>query len=165
MLYNLKSVKTLAQGWKSSIFVASSSILTAALILLSVSSSSASEEKSNYIGPSINFINDTTLYGVTAKFRVADNVSARPFVQFANSGAGTLGLYGVGVSYDLNIPNSGLVPYVGGGYVVASNTGNFIVKSADYLELGAEYNASESIAINANYKTNSWFNFNVGYRF
>jgi hypothetical protein len=165
MRHNPKSAQVLAQGWKSSVFIATSSILTGTLVLLSVSTASAAEEKSNYIGPSINFINDTTLYGVTSRFRVADNVSARPFVQFANSGAGTLGLYGVGVSYDLNIPNSGLVPYIGGGYVVASNTGNFIVKSADYLELGTDYNASESIAINANYKTNSWFNFSVGYRF
>jgi hypothetical protein len=158
MFNNFKSAQGLIQCCKLT-------VLTATFALLSTHRVRASEEKVNYIGPSINFINDTTLYGVTSKFRVADNVSVRPFVQFANSGSGTLGLYGVGVSYDFNSSNSNLVPYLGAGYVIAANTGNFIVKSADYIEIGAEYNATDNIEINANYKTNSWFNFNVGYRF
>jgi hypothetical protein len=61
MTYKIRSAQTFAQGWKSSIFAATSSILTAALILLSVSSASAAEDKQNYIAPSVGFVNGGSL--------------------------------------------------------------------------------------------------------
>ena len=166
MLYNLKSAQTLAQGWKSSIFAATSSILTAALILLSVSNASASEEKQNYVAPSIGFFN-TTIYGVNAKFGLGENVALRPFIQYASSGSGSVTVYGTSVTYNFKIPSSGLIPYLGVGAGAVATTGTSTGCGGVYFEGGVDYNASDNFVINANYKTasSSWINIGAGYRF
>ena len=166
MLYNLKSAQTLAQGWKSSIFAATSSILTAALILLSVSDASASEDKQNYIAPSIGFFGGT-IYGVNAKFGLGENVALRPFIQYANSGRGSITLYGGSVTYNFKIPSSGLIPYLGFGGAEVATTGTATGNGGVYFEGGVDYNASDSFVINVNYKTaaSSWINIGAGYRF
>jgi hypothetical protein len=158
---SLKSLQIFSSGLKFSILAATSS----ALMILSIGRVSAVEDNLNYIGPSINFINGTTLYGVTSKFGVAENVSIRPFIQFASSGEGGLTIYGGSVNYGFNIPKSGLIPYVGFGYAVVNTTGVATGKSADYLEIGADYNATDNLALNAHYKTNGWVNIGAGYRF
>jgi hypothetical protein len=167
MLYNLKFTQTLAQGWKSSIFAATSSILTAALILLSVGSSSAAEDKQNYAAPSIGFVNGTTLYGINAKFGLAENVSLRPFIQSKNSGTGTGTAYGTSVTYNFKIPSSGLIPYLGIGAAEITTTGTASGNGGIYFEGGVDYNASDNFVINANYKSASstWINIGAGYRF
>jgi hypothetical protein len=167
MLYNLKSAQTLAQGWKSSIFAATSSILTAAMILLSVSSASAAEDKQNYVAPSIGFVSGNTLYGINAKFGLAENIAVRPFIQLNNSGTGSVTVYGASVTYNLKIPNSGLIPYVGIGAGSVATTGTSSGKGGIYFEGGVDYNASDNLVINANYKSASttWINIGAGYRF
>ena len=167
MLYNLKSAQTLAQGWKSSICAATSSILTAALILLSVSNASASEDKQNYLAPSVGFVSGGSLYGITAKLGVAENVSIRPFIQFNSSSTSSLTAYGASITQGFNIPRSGLIPYAGIGILGSSSTGNSSATSGIYGEFGADYNASESLSLNVNYKTPYYggFNIGVGYRF
>jgi outer membrane protein W len=167
MLYNLKSAQTLAQGWKSSIFAATSSILTAALILLSVSSARAAEEKQNYVAPSIGFVNGSTLYGVNAKFGLAENISLRPFIQYKNSGGGTGTAYGASVTYNFQIPSSKLIPYLGIGAAEVTTTGTASGNGGIYFEGGVDYNASDNFVINANYKSASstWINIGAGYRF
>ena len=166
MPYNLKSAQTLAQGWKSSIFAATSSILTAALILLSVSNASASEDKQNYIAPSVGFFS-TTIYGVNTKFGLGENVALRPFIQYANSGRGSITLYGGSVTYNFKIPSSGLIPYLGVGAGAVATTGTSTGSGGVYFEGGVDYNASDNFVINANYKTSasSWINIGAGYRF
>jgi hypothetical protein len=167
MIYNLKSAQTLAQGWKSSIFAATSSILTAALILLSVSSASAAEDKQNYVAPSIGFVNSNTLYGVNAKFGLAENISLRPFIQYKNSGTGTGTAYGTSVTYNFQIPSSRLIPYLGIGAAEVTTTGSSSGNGGVYFEGGVDYNASDNFVINANYKSASstWINIGAGYRF
>ena len=168
MFYNLKSAQTLAQGWKSSIFAATSSILTAALILLSVSDVSASEDNQNYVAPSIGFLNGSTFYGVNAKFGlVAENIALRPFIQYANSGSGSATIYGTSVTYNFKMPISALIPYLGLGTAGISTTGTATGNGGFYFEGGVDYNASDNFVLNANYKTasNSWINIGAGYRF
>ena len=167
MLYNLKSAQTLAQGWKLSISAATSSILTAALILLSVSSSSAAEEKQNYVAPSIGFVNGSILYGINAKFGLAENVSLRPFIQYKNSGSGSGTAYGASVTYNFQIPSSRLIPYLGIGAGEVATTGTASGSGGIYFEGGIDYNASDNLVINANYKSAStaWINIGAGYRF
>jgi hypothetical protein len=167
MLYNLKSAQTLAQGWKLSIFAATSSILTAALILLSVSTASASEEKQNYIAPTVGVINNKTLYGVNTKFGIADSVAVRPFIQFYSASGGSATIYGGSVTYNFNSPKSGLIPYLGLGIAGITTTGTSSGSGGFYLEGGVDYNASETFVINANYKQgdNGWINIGAGYRF
>jgi hypothetical protein len=167
MLYNLKSAQTLAQGWKSSIFAATSSILTAALILLSVSTASAGEDKQNYVAPSIGFVNGNTVYGINAKFGIAENVSLRPFIQSKSSGTGTGTAYGASVTYNFQIPSSRLIPYLGIGAAEVATTGTASGNGGFYFEGGVDYNASDNFVINANYKSASstWINIGAGYRF
>jgi hypothetical protein len=151
---------------KFSVLSITSSILAVALVMFAaIDRVRASEENPNYIGPSINFINGITLYGVTSRFGIVDNVSVRPFIQFANPGSGSLTFYGASVSYNIKIPKTGLLPYVGFGYAGVSTTGTATGKSADYLEVGADYHAVDNLAINAHYKTNGWLNIGAGYRF
>ena len=167
MLYNLKSAQTLAQGWKSSIFAATSSILTAALILLSVSTASAGEDKQNYVAPSIGFFDGNTLYGINAKFGITENVALRPFIQYKNSGTGSVTLSGASITYGVKIPSSGLSPYAGFGAAGAAITGTASANGGLYFEGGIDYNASDNFVINANYKSASstWINIGAGYRF
>ena len=167
MLYTPKSAQKLAQGWKSSIFAATSSILTAALILLSVSTASASEDKQNYIAPSVGFFNGTTIYGVNMKFGLGENVALRPFIQYANSGKGSVTLYVGSITYNFKIPSSGLIPYLGVGAGAVATTGTSTGSGGVYFEGGVDYNASDNFVINANYKTSasSWINIGGGYRF
>ena len=166
MLYNLKSAQTLAQGCKSSIFAATSSILTAALILLSVSSASAAEEKQNYIAPSIGFVNGT-LYGINGKFGITENVAIRPFIQSKDSGTGSATASGASITYGVKIPSSGLSLYAGFGAAGVATTGTASGNGGLYFEGGIDYNASDSFVINANYKSASstWINIGAGYRF
>ena len=167
MPYSLKSAQTLAQGWKSSIFAATSSILTAALILLSVGSASASEERRNYVAPTIGVINNKTLYGINTKFGIADSVAVRPFIQFYNSNGGSASIYGASVTYNFNNPSSGLIPYLGLGAAAVTTTGSSSGSGGLYVEGGVDYNVSENFVINANYKQgeNGWINIGAGYRF
>jgi hypothetical protein len=167
MPYNLKFAQTLAQGWKSSIFAATSSILTAALILLSASTASAAEDKRNYIAPTVGVVNNKTLYGVNAKFGIADSIAVRPFIQFYNASGGSATIYGASVTYNFSSPKSMLIPYLGLGAAAVTTTGTSSGNGGLYLEGGIDYNASENFVINANYKQgdNGWVNIGAGYRF
>jgi hypothetical protein len=164
---NLKSAQIFHRGGKFSILAVTSSILSAALMVLSIGSASAVEENFNYIGPSITFTNGSTLYGVTTNFRVVENVSVRPFIQFANSSTSSVTVYGGSVTYNFSIPKSGLVPYLGGGLAEVNTTGNSSGRGGWYFEGGVDYNATDNISINANYKTGKegLVNIGAGYRF
>ena len=154
---------------KSSILATTSAILTTVSIWLSVGSVSALAEKPNYVAPSVGFVSGGTLYGVAAKFGVADNVALRPFIQFNSSSTNSLTIYGSSITYNFNIPRSELIPYLGIGYLGGNATGTSSVTGGLYGELGADYNTSENISLNANYKTgysgSGFFNLGVGYRF
>jgi Outer membrane protein beta-barrel domain len=162
--------------YKSSILAVISSMATAAIVMCSVSSVSA-QEKTSYVGPSIGFGSGDAVYGVNAKFKVADDISVRPFIQFGNRSAGsvnaTLTLYGASASYDFTLPQSEFKPYAGVGYIGATASvsvpgANFSGSSSGiYFEVGSDYNISDTIALNANYKFRDGGYLSVGgaYRF
>jgi opacity protein-like surface antigen len=161
---------------KFSIFTAASCLVTASCVLGSASGATA-QEKTTYVGPSIGFSNGTTLYGVNAKFKVADNISVRPFVQFSSRSFGaanvTVTFYGASATYDFSLPSTQFAPYAGIGYLGATASASFQGQSASasdssiYFEAGSDYNITDSIALNANYKfkDNGFFSFGGAYRF
>jgi Outer membrane protein beta-barrel domain len=104
---------------------------------------------------------------VSAKLGVADNFAVRPFIQFNNSNTSSLTAYGLSVTYNFNIPRSGLIPYAGIGYLGGSSTGQSSINAGIYGEFGADYHASEQVSLNAHYKTANYggVNIGVGYRF
>jgi hypothetical protein len=62
-----------------------------------------------------------TFYGINSKIGISDNISVRPFIELGNiSVDGTNAnavFYGASATYDFDIPNSGLSPYVGVGAI------------------------------------------------
>jgi opacity protein-like surface antigen len=145
--------------------------------------------KRNYVGFTVGSVLNIPAYGVNAKFEVINNVSVRPFVQYAklprfpasiDGGTGNVDvsgfLYGLSATYDFNIPKSELAPYAGIGLAGASGTANTSDSTSPsatastspiYIELGADYNFTESIVLNLNYKFQDFglLSFGAGYRF
>ena len=74
------------------------------------------------IGPSVEFGNGQTVFGIDSKFGISNNLSLRPFVYFPNSRT----KFGTALTYDLPLSNTAntlqLTPFVGGS--VDFNTGN-----------------------------------------
>ncbi|WP_295621520.1 outer membrane beta-barrel protein [Chamaesiphon sp. GL140_3_metabinner_50] len=162
--------------FKKSVF-AVASLLTVSCTLLSAGGASA-QEKTSYVGLSLSSIGGTTFYGVNSKFKVADSISARPFFQFASASSGstsaTLSVYGASATYDFSLPSTQFAPYAGIGYLGASlsatgpgGSGSINLGSGIYFEAGTDYNITDSIALNANYKfkDNGYFSFGGAYRF
>jgi opacity protein-like surface antigen len=128
-----------------------------------------------------------TAYGVTGKIEVADNISVRPFFTFGNGSSSTISVagftgsvnyssttYGLSGTYDYKIPNSDFTPYGGAGFysnsVNTSVTPNVLgvgttSQSGLYFEAGVDYQVSDSIIVNANYKSVNGLGIAVGYGF
>jgi opacity protein-like surface antigen len=128
-----------------------------------------------------------TAYGVTGKIEVADNISVRPFFTVGNGSSPTISIagftgnvnyasttYGLSGTYDYKIPNSDFTPYGGAGFysnsVSTSVTPNILGvgttnQSGFYVEAGVDYQVSESIVVNANYKSVNGLGIAVGYGF
>jgi hypothetical protein len=131
-------------------------------------------DKKNYVGPQVNFFNGATGFGATSKFGVADNISVRPFVSFASQGGVSATFYGAAATYDFNLdqpgqPPTGFTPYAGIGYLgVSASAGGFSGSASSvYFELGSDYEVSENIALNANYrfKDGGFFSIGGGWKF
>lgn len=128
-----------------------------------------------------------TAYGVTGKIEVADNISVRPFFTVGSGSSPTISVagftgsvnyssttYGVAGTYDYKIPNSDFTPYGGAGFysnsVNTSITPNILGvgttnQSGLYFEAGVDYQVSDSIILNANYKSINGLGIAVGYGF
>ena len=166
----------LVMSRKSSVLAASASVCTTALVLLAAGGAIA-QEKTSYVGPSIGFSSGETLYGVNAKVKVSDNISVRPFLQFASRSYGpvsaSITFYGASASYDFSLPRSDFNPYAGLGYLGATGSVSYqgttysATDSGIYFEIGTDYNISDTIALNANYKfkDSGYFSFGGAYRF
>jgi hypothetical protein len=148
-------------------------LLCSSIVLAGVISSSenatAQDAKKNNIGPSIGFANGVTFFGVNSKFGVSDNVSVRPYVQFGSVAGVSLTNYGATATYDFSIPKTDFAPYAGIGFggLTGSAGGSSGSTSGLIVELGSDYNASDSFVLNANYRilTNGNGNgsiFNIG---
>jgi Outer membrane protein beta-barrel domain len=147
-------------------------------------------DKKNYVGVTVGSFLNIPVYGISAKFGIADNISVRPFIQFgkvpqsllnlaqANNNVSISGfIYGLSATYDFNIPSSDLAPYAGIGLANASGSyvnnnpntfqGGSSFTSPVYVELGADYSLTNDVTINVNYKFQDlgFFSFGAGYKF
>lgn len=132
----------------------------------------------------VEAIKDQTISegAIMGKIVVSDNISIRPFIS-AGTGSiatdfGTIDFesasYGVSATYDLNIQDSGFIPYGGIGYAsnkltIPRNKDFDKTTSGIYVELGTDYEfTGSSIVLNANYKLQDGggvFGLAVGYGF
>jgi Outer membrane protein beta-barrel domain len=149
-------------------------------------------KKRNYVGFTVGSFLQIPAYGINAKIEVADNISVRPFIQYAKLPDSLLRLeagknvdvnvsgfiYGLSATYDFNVPKSDFVPYAGIGLANASgsatgidgnnnnvNTSGFT--SPVFVELGVDYNFTENVTLNLNYKFQDlgFLSIGAGYRF
>lgn len=157
---------------KSSIFAATSAAIASACVLMCAGSVTA-QEKTTYVGPSIGFGSGVTVFGVNGKFKVADSISVRPFVQFGSVSSVSITYYGASATYDFSFPQSEFQPYAGVGFLGATASASFAGTSVSastsglYFEVGTDYNISDTIALNANYKfrDGGYLSLGGGYRF
>jgi hypothetical protein len=97
----------------------------------------------NYIGPSVNFGNGSTVIGIDSKLGIADHLSLRPYVTFPSGGT----TYGTSLTYDWDLRQSPLpiTPFIGLGINFNSFSGN--TQTTGFAQLGADLNVSESFAL------------------
>ena len=97
-------------------------LLCSSIATFGMSKPASAQLSQSSIGPSLEFGNGQTVFGVDSKFGISDNLSRRPFIYFTNSGT----KFGTALTYDLPLTNNAntlqLTPFVGGS--VDFNTGN-----------------------------------------
>jgi hypothetical protein len=97
----------------------------------------------NYIGPSVNFGNGSSVFGIDSKFGIADNVSLRPYVTFPSGGT----TYGTSLTYDWDLRKSSLpiTPFVGLGINFNSASNN--TSTTGFAQIGTDLDVSENISL------------------
>jgi hypothetical protein len=97
----------------------------------------------NYIGPSVNFGNGSTVIGIDSKFGIADHISLRPYVTFPSGGT----TYGTSLTYDWDLRQSPLpiTPFIGLGINFNSISSN--TQTTGFAQLGADLDVSESFSL------------------
>lgn len=97
------------------------------------------------IGPSVEFGNGQTVFGVDSKFGIRENLSLRPFIYFPNGGTN----FGTALTYDFNLRNTAntlqLTPFVGGS--VNFNTGDGNSTTSFGLVGGVDLDLSDSLRL------------------
>ncbi len=97
------------------------------------------------IGPSVEFGNGQTVFGVDSKFGIRENLSLRPFVYFPNGGTN----FGTALTYDFNLTNSAntlqLTPFVGAS--VNFNTGDGNSTTSFGLVGGVDLDLTDSLRL------------------
>jgi hypothetical protein len=115
--------------------------LTATAVVVAQSAAMAGGIGDNYIGPTINLGNGQSVFGVNGKFGVTDTLSVRPYVNFPSGGTNL----GSSLTYDWNLPLTPLTPFAGVGVNVA--TGGTQSNTTAFLQAGADYNVTDSVAL------------------
>jgi hypothetical protein len=125
-------------------------IITLALLCSSVASLGMSKPANaqfaqSSIGPSIEFGNGQTVFGVDSKFGIRENLSLRPFIYFPNAGT----KFGTALTYDFNLINTAntlqLTPFVGAS--VDFNTGNGNSTTSFGLVGGVDLDLTDSLRL------------------
>jgi hypothetical protein len=98
------------------------------------------------IGPSVEFSNGQTVFGIDSKFGIRDNLSLRPFIYFPNGGTN----FGTALTYDFNLTNSAntlqLTPFVGGAVNFNTSNGNSNTTSFGLVG-GVDLDLSDSLRL------------------
>jgi opacity protein-like surface antigen len=97
-------------------------LLCSSLATFGASKPANAQPSQSSIGPSVEFGNGQTVFGIDSKFGISNNLSLRPFVYFPSGST----KYGTALTYDITLSNNAktlqLTPFVGGS--VDFNTGN-----------------------------------------
>lgn len=109
------------------------------------SQSSLAESLRWSIGPSVEFGNGQTVFGIDSKFGISNNLSLRPFVYFPSGGTN----FGTALTYDITLSNNAktlqLTPFVGGS--VDFNTGDGNSTTSFGLVGGVDLDLTDSLRL------------------
>ena len=101
----------------------------------------------NWVGPSIQIGDGNTNFGIDSKFGLRDNLSARPFIYFPNSGTD----FGSALTYDFHLQHTDskiqITPFAGGSVDVNSGNGSSVTTVG--LTGGADFNVNDSFGLKA----------------
>ena len=99
-------------------------LLCSSIATFGMSKPASAQLSQSSIGPSVEFGNGQTVFGVDSKFGISDNLSLRPFVYFPSGGT----KFGTALTYDLTLSNNAntlqLTPFVGGSVDLNTGDGN-----------------------------------------
>jgi hypothetical protein len=120
-------------------------LLCSSIATFGMSKPASAQLSQSLIGPSLEFGNGQTVFGVDSKFGISDNLSLRPFVYFPNNGT----KFGTALTYDLPLTNNAntlqLTPFVGGS--VDFNTGNGNSTTSFGLVGGVDLDLTDSLRL------------------
>lgn len=116
---------------------------------------SQANPKKPYVGAgySLNGLSGLTVMG---RVPVAESISIRPEVAFTSFGT----LFGASGTYDFTIPESKLTPYAGIGFITL--TGNGYSGGGFTYGVGADYEVSDSVVLNAEVSLNGFTTLRIG---
>jgi hypothetical protein len=119
--------------------------LCSAVATFGISKPANAQFAQSSIGPSVEFGNGQTVFGIDSKFGIRENLSLRPFIYFPNGGTD----FGTALTYDFNLRNSAntlqLTPFVGGS--VDFNTGDGTSTTSFGLVGGVDLDLSDSLRL------------------
>ena len=120
-------------------------LLCSSVATFGISKPASAQLSQSSIGPSVEFGNGQTVFGVDSKFGISNNLSLRPFVYFPNSGT----KFGTALTYDLNLSNNPdslqLTPFVGASVDFNNTNGNTITSFG--LVGGVDLDLTDSIRL------------------
>jgi hypothetical protein len=110
--------------------------------------------KGNFVGPSITIGNGQSILGVEGRIGITDHIAVRPSYSFANLAGAGVTVWGGSATYDINIDNPQIVPFVGlgmnfytvnmGGVTGTSNTG--------FAQAGVDISLDQKISVTGDVK-------------
>jgi hypothetical protein len=108
----------------------------------------------NFIGPTVTFGSGQTIIGVGGKFKITDQISVRPSYSFANLAGAGVTVAGGSATYEIEMNNPQLQPFVGVGVnVYTVNTGNTSSSTtAAFAQAGVDVKMGQSVAITGDVK-------------
>jgi hypothetical protein len=120
-------------------------LLCSPIVTFGMSRPANAQFSQSSIGPSVEFGNEKTVFGIDSKFGIRDNLSLRPFVYFPNGGTN----FGTALTYDFNLRNSAntlqITPFAGG--LVNFNTGNGNSTTSFGLVGGVDLDLTDSLRL------------------
>jgi hypothetical protein len=120
-----------------------------------VTAASATEQTNdNFIGPTVTVGNGQTIVGVGGKFKLTDQISVRPSYSFANLAGAGVTVAGGSATYEIEMSNPQLQPFVGVGVNVYNvTTGNTSSSTtAAFAQAGVDVKMGQNLALTGDVK-------------
>jgi outer membrane protein W len=133
-------------------------ILGTTLLLVGISTAAAQAEseqdKDNFLGPIVTFVNGQTSVGIGGKLKITDSIAVRPSYSFANLSGSGVTVAGGSATYEFDTKDSAVAPFVGAGVNIYNvNTGGTPGSAiAPFAQAGLDIKTTTNIAVTIDVK-------------